>query len=329
LFLAAALDVALRHLVWRDAWAWSARAGATAIFAAVVGWALWPSVASYGLDLGNLQRAARGESLRLSEAKRITLLKTSAAHWLRRLSPDTAGFLDRTLQPEYGVLTSRSDGHVFLYSGRRPVVQGVIGEASSELVDRYYSSTNETEAVSILRELGVRYVVASAGEDRRLDDYGPRSMFAHLGLVPGRLEGVAGSGSTEREVPATYLAHHRLIYETPQLAGLTGEVRSYYKLYEVVPGARVEGSAPPGTRVEARLRLLAEPDGELLFRAVSVADASGRFALTVPYPTEPFSDFMRSADSYELVSPLGGASFRVSEAAVRGGDVVEGPPLRR
>jgi hypothetical protein len=140
---------------------------------------------------------------------------------------------------------------------------------------------------------------------------------------------VAGSGSTKREVPATYLAHHRLIYQTPQLAGLTSEVRSHYKLYEVVPGARVEGSAPPGTRVEARLRLLAEPNGGLLFRAVSEADASGRFALTVPYPNEPFSDYIRSADSYELVSPLGRASFRVSEAAVRGGDVVEGPLLRR
>jgi hypothetical protein len=91
----------------------------------------------------------------------------------------------------------------------------------------------------------------------------------------------------------------------------------------------VEGSAPPGTRVETRLRLSAEPGGELLFVAVAEASASGRYALTVPYPNEPFSEGMRSADSYRLLSALGETSFRVSDAAVRGGSVIEGPSLAR
>jgi asparagine N-glycosylation enzyme membrane subunit Stt3 len=231
------------------------------------------------------------------------------------------------------VLALASDGHVFEYTGRRPVVQddfgNVFGEANFELADRYYSSHSEPEAVSILEELGVRYVVASAAETRRVGGYGLRSMFARLNVPQRNPERSVGSGRSESKVPVTRLAHHRLIYETPALDGRRGEARSYYKLYEVVSGARVEGSAPPGTRVEARLRLSAEPEGELLFLAVAEAGASGRYALTVPYPNEPFSEGMRSADFYRLVSALGETSFRVSEAAVRGGEVIEGPSLAR
>ena len=97
----------------------------------------------------------------------------------------------------------------------------------------------------------------------------------------------------------------------------------------MVPGARVEGSAPPGTLVEAQLPLYAEPSGDLRFVAAAQADASGRYALTVPYPNEAFSKGMRSADSYTLKSALGEARFRVSEAAVRAGDRIEGPSLAR
>jgi asparagine N-glycosylation enzyme membrane subunit Stt3 len=334
LFLAAALDIVFRRLVWRAAWPLPARTAAVAIFAAMVGWALWPSLASYGVDLVNLQRASRDEPLRLLEAKRIGLLKTAAAAWLRRLSPETVGFFDRALQPEYAVLAPRSDGHVIEYAGRRPVVQGDFGNnfsgANFELADRYYASDSETEAVSVLEEIGARYVVASAAEiPARIGSYGPRSMFARLSLPQDEPARSVGSDRLQSQVPVTRLAHHRLIYETPALDGTRGEARSYYKLYELVIGARVEGSAPPGTRVEARLRLSAEPKGELLFLAVAEAGASGRYALTVPYPNEPFSEGMRSADSYTLVSALGETSFRVSEAAVRGGEVVEGPSLAR
>jgi len=333
LFLAAALEVVFRRLVWRDAWSLPARAGAVAIFAAVVGWALWPSLASYGVDVVNLQHASRGEPLRLVEAKHSLRLKTSAAQWLRRHSPDTAGFFDRTRQPEYAVLAPRSDGHVFRYTGRRPVVQSdfgnAFGQANFELADRYYSSRSEPEAVSILEEMGVRYVVASSSETPRVGGYGLRSMSARLSLPQGSTEQSVDSGMSESKVPVTRLAHHRLIYESATFDGRRGEARSDYKLYEVVPGARVEGRAPPGTRVEARLRLSAEPEGEVLFLAASEADASGRYALTVPYPNEPFSQGMRSADFYTLVSALGETSFSVSEAAVRGGEVIEGPSLAR
>jgi len=154
-------------------------------------------------------------------------------------------------------------------------------------------------------------------------------MFARLSLLQGNPERSVGSGRSGNKVPVTRLAHHRLIYETAALDGRRGEAGSYYKLYEVVSGARVEGSAPPGTRVEARLGLFAEPKGEWLFVAVAEAGASGRYALTVPYPNEPFSEGMRSADSYSLVSALGETSFRVSEASVRGGEVIEGPSLAR
>ena len=154
-------------------------------------------------------------------------------------------------------------------------------------------------------------------------------MLARLSLPQGSSAQSVNSGKSQSMVSVTSLSHHRLIYETEAFDERRGEAPSYYKLYEVVSGARVEGRAPPGTQVAARLRLSAEPDGELLFLALAVADASGHYALIVPYPNEPFSKDVQSADSYELVSALGEARFRVSEAAVRGGELIEGPSLAR
>ncbi len=50
LLLAAALDAAFRHAVWRDGWGWPTRFGAAVVYVAVVAWALWPSVAMYAVE---------------------------------------------------------------------------------------------------------------------------------------------------------------------------------------------------------------------------------------------------------------------------------------
>jgi asparagine N-glycosylation enzyme membrane subunit Stt3 len=60
------------------------------------------------------------------------------------------------------------------------------------------------------------------------------------------------------------------------------------KIYEIVRGAVLSGTALPGAQVEARLDLRAAASGETIaYRRAAQADAQGRFLITVAYPTEP------------------------------------------
>jgi dolichyl-diphosphooligosaccharide--protein glycosyltransferase len=331
LTMALALTVAFQRIALLGRQTPLLRAAATVAFAAVLGWSLLPVFTSYGLDLVNLQRSVRGETLQLARIKRVLLLKTAAAYWLRRVSPSTSGYFDQSVEPEYSVLTPWSDGHVFRYRARRPVNQdnfgNDVGSENFELAERYYSLPNEAEAVAILEQMGARYVVASAIEVRRVGGYGLRSMFARLSLPEGGPKRELGRGDEARRLAVTRLVHHRLIYETAPFEGAPGDGRSYYKLYELVPGARVSGSAPAGTLLEARLSLFPALGGELLFVTAAQTDASGRYSLTVPYPNARFSEGVRSGEFYSLNSPAGSAQFTVSERAVRSGEAVEGPSL--
>ena len=324
LLLALALDLLRRRLA-------PLRVAAIPVFAAIVGVALWPSIASYGVDVANLQAAARGEAPYRVYSKRLLLLSSSATHWIRRLTPPTRGYLDPDLEPEYAVLAPWDLGHSVKYYGRRPVNVDNFGDDVARenfgIVDQYFQTDRESDAIAIARQLGARYVLVSAVEVRRTGGYGLRSMFARLSLPDPGPRRMVGKGAAARELQILRLVNHRLIFETRPFKGRPGEERSYYKLYELVEGARVEGAAPPGTVVEARLVLSPRFGGELLFVTAGKADEFGRYQLTLPYPNEPFSEAMAVEDSYELSSRLGRARMRVREAEVRSGATVEAPPL--
>jgi hypothetical protein len=64
-------------------------------------------------------------------------------------------------------------------------------------------------------------------------------------------------------------------------------VPSSVKIYEIVAGARLHGRTVPGGRVVAELPLeAAATRRHFRYRTTARADASGDFALRVPYPTE-------------------------------------------
>ncbi|HEY4187306.1 MAG TPA: hypothetical protein VGP07_19675, partial [Polyangia bacterium] len=90
------------------------------------------------------------------------------------------------------------------------------------------------------------------------------------------------------------------------------------KIFEQVPGARLIGTAPAGTTVEARLDLSAREGGaRVAYRRTATADVTGQFELLVPYPTEPDAPYtdVVAAGPYELVAagaPLGHASVPAS-----------------
>jgi dolichyl-diphosphooligosaccharide--protein glycosyltransferase len=59
----------------------------------------------------------------------------------------------------------------------------------------------------------------------------------------------------------------------------------YVKIYEVVKGATIRGSAPAGTSVTASVDL-GVGSHNFTYRQTAVAGADGTYAMTVPYPTE-------------------------------------------
>ncbi len=168
-------------------------ATAAGLSLAVLVYAVAPVARDYAAHVTNAARALRGEPPRARYWERSQRILANVARWLGAYSPETAGYLDDSQRPEYGVLAPWGDGHVLRYLARRPMVQDNFGDdvgpRNFALAERYFSAPSETEAVGILEELGVRYVVVRGGGSGQGRGYDSRSMFARLQF----LRGVSGS----------------------------------------------------------------------------------------------------------------------------------------
>jgi dolichyl-diphosphooligosaccharide--protein glycosyltransferase len=289
-----------------------------------------PVAAFYARPLANLRRAARGEAPLVRGWLRTQRGLVPVARWLRSHSPPTAGWLDPAAQPEYGVLAPWGDGHLLRYVARRPMVQDNFGDdvgaRNFALAERYFAAESEAEALAILRELRVRYVVVRGAGSGHGAGYGPASLFARLHRLKGSSGSFgAGEGREPLRVPA--LERHRLLLDTEGRDARAGESRPAYKLFEVVPGARVVGRAAPGALVTARLAVREGAAGRFFWSAEATADAEGRYALTLPYANRGAATDVRPAPSYELRSGDARGALVVEEAAVRDGATLPGPDL--
>jgi hypothetical protein len=248
----------------------------------------------------------------------------AAALWLRGASPPTSGFLDASLRPEYGVLTSWDDGHLVRYRAERPTVQDNFGSFADrrayELARDYFDVEDEEVAYRTALELGARYTIASAQGSGQALPPSPKSVGRRL----WRLLGNAGPDS-----PA--LARHRLLWvgalsREPRPSGVPAPDR--VAIFEIVPGAWVEGEAEPGARVELELRL-SRGVGHVRYDASATASREGRYGVRLPYPTDaPVSTEVRAEGPYQVRSGGRSGALDLREADVRAGATVRGPSLR-
>jgi asparagine N-glycosylation enzyme membrane subunit Stt3 len=275
--------------------------------------ALLPAAFAHRAELVQSLASRRGAELVLHPIVRDQLLVRRVADWLKRETPETEGYLDASLRPEYGVLISWDAGHLLRYYGERPLVQDSFGpwggRSGFDAARRYYEAEDEAEAVAIADGLGARYVVASPK--------GSGQVKPSLASMARRLVLVRREGGALGFYGAA-LSHHRLVYLTDDsdLKRAPGRPPRRVAVYEIVPGARVVGVAPAGesVRFELMLRL---PGQEPIFYAASArADASGRYDVRLPYPADP-----------GYVARLGPERrvLAVSEADVREGRTLEGP----
>ena len=238
---------------------------------------------------------------------------------VRRLTPETSGYLGGDRGPEYGLISPANLGHAIQYEARRPTATDpfwwYIGPENWDRSMAFQEARDEAAALQGAEALGAPYVVTS-------EEALPSS-------VVGRLHFRDGSGSASR--PG--LGHFRLLAESAGgglgLGSIFQQSRPdtvAYKLFQIVPGARLEVQTEPGTRVAARIDLQTNQGREFSYRTFAEADESGRAVLSLPYATE------RSRDPESRVGALSVYGIRFADQSrslrVREADVMEGRRLR-
>jgi asparagine N-glycosylation enzyme membrane subunit Stt3 len=204
------------------------------------------------------------------------------AQMAREVTPETAGFLDATRAPEYGLLVPPGRGHVFTYVSRRPVPANNLGPYLDpelyQLAQSFYGVEPAAEALDLLEALELRYFVTALNTARKgsfaaavhhFNDGSPlapsrpstgRIRLITQGPVNGRPFRMLGPAGRRVEIPA-------------------------YKLFEVVEGAVLVGQAAANATITAEVTL-ATPLGRTRYRVSQQVDAAGRFRLRVPYPSD-------------------------------------------
>jgi dolichyl-diphosphooligosaccharide--protein glycosyltransferase len=244
---------------------------------------------------------------------RRQLVVRQAADWLKQNTPTTRGYLDSSQEPEYGVLTSWDTGHLLRYYAERPMVQDNFGpwggRAGFDAARRYFEAHDEAEALAIAERLGVRYVVSLPKGSGQVK---PSLQSMTRRLLVLRQEGGAlafnGAG----------LGRHRLVHlvDDGDPGPSSGQAPRRVGVYEIVPGAHVQGTAPAGEAIRLELLLRLPEQAPIFYVATARADASGRYAVHLPYPSD--AGYVVRMGSERRV-------LRVDEADVREGRTLAGP----
>ena len=150
-------------------------------------------------------------------------------------------------------------------------------------------------------------------------------MFASLYYFDGSASEAGEGLPAGLRLPA--LERHRLVYESTLKLALAPDAPAFYKVFEHVAGARVEGSAPPQASVEARIGLRTNRGRELVVRTRATADSAGRYRLRLAYSNRGAPPSVRTAPAWELACGDERAQLVVEESQVRSGAALAGPPL--
>ncbi len=230
-----------------------------------------------------------------------------------------------------GVAAPWTWGHWIEVLGRRPVATNGFGtyveEAGFWELEETFNHGTERQLLAVMDRRDLGYVMCGALTLLASDPAHPDvqiSAFAEgvlskefMTRVPLAPLVISGSG-----VPASGVRH--LEHLLPRFASRQVVMGLKFPLpavwdYERVAGATLEGSAPPGARVEADLDFH-ENGRPHVWRAWADADPGGRFAITVPVPTN-FTRPTLTTEARWSVSAAGGPAVEVEvpEAAVRSG----------
>jgi asparagine N-glycosylation enzyme membrane subunit Stt3 len=205
-----------------------------------------------------------------------------ALAWLRDHSDSPGDAWRADARPAWSVMAPWGFGHEVLVLGRRAnVASPFIAPGETEgLTDvlRFFLATSPAEGEALLEAHEARWVLTVPMPPATLAKYA-RVLGLDPASVPlGSTAAVAlheRNGSAVAEAPQAWDGL-RLVFVADG-----GEA----KLFERVPGARLEGVATPGSEVLLRVDLDVAGSGWRWF-ALARADGAGRFAIRVPYATD-------------------------------------------
>ncbi len=256
-----------------------------------------------------------------------------AGRWIAKHTPRTSGYLEPELQPEYAVLTSWATGHLLRYRSERPMIQDNFGPSagrqSFESAQAYFAEHDEVAAIRILEQLGVRYVVGGQRGGGLTGIVEPGTMANRLGKAFGSLTRL------KRGYFTPGLSRHRLIFHAhtaPPNRGPGGlsVPRPFASLgvWEIVPGAQIEGHAEPGAIILLSLGLATTSGARHTYHRRTVADEQGGYRFVVSYSTDvQFSPDVGVNRAYLLGSPRSREKLAVREEDVLSGVAIRGPDL--
>jgi len=141
----------------------------------------------------------------------------------------------------------------------------------------------------------------------------------------GDLAEIAAMTPTNPAFFTPALQHYRLVHESE--SAVTSSGQKLVKTFEHVPGAVVQGSAAPGTRVVAQVPIMTNRNRAFLYQQSNITDEQGQFTLVLPYSTEGPIEGATNFDTkpmsaYQLNVGDRQAELRVPEDYVLSGEVI-------
>ena len=266
--------------------------------------------------------------------------------WMRDRTPRTSDYLKPDGKPEYGVLADCAFGHWITAVAERPNFCNPFHLApwhAKPILESalFYLSEEEGLLLDALDRNRLRYVLvfdleASIPEYARLAKRRPadylvsdpatgrsspaprlfRTLMGRLALADGS-EVQAGADS----VPA--LTGFRLVHESPEIRsglapGPAGDPRNpRVKIFERVPGARLEGSTDPGSEVRVDIQVTTDAGRAFPYTSRTPAAADGIFSVVVPYATGTSGNV--SASAARVTTSKCVREIALTEAEVLGG----------
>lgn len=258
---------------------------ATSFATALVLATAWPALAQFHAPRVVSSVAELRNAGQAAPFARSTIAATLATFLreVRSRTPETSGYAGGDPGPEYGVLAHPNLGHAIQYEARRATATdpfwAYIGRENWARTDALMNARSESEAVELALELDGRYVITMRNLPR--------------GSVLDQLHERDGSSKAAGRA----LGRFHLVSEAPMGLPSLGEILDPgrarrgppYKLFEIVPGARLAFDCDPSLYARASARLVSPTGRAFDWTSVARADEAGRVGLRVPWWTEPAS----------------------------------------
>jgi asparagine N-glycosylation enzyme membrane subunit Stt3 len=244
------------------------------------------------------------------------------AELIREVTPETSGYFEAGVEPEYSVMSLPSHGHVIHYAARRPTPANNFGPyldaEKVEIVNAAYNAPGEAEVVELLDSVRARYWMTSEAFWLREGSF---VHFLHRG--DGVRWSVFNSAQNLRLVAESLPGTRPTFASFPSGAP---ERITPYKLWERVEGALLLVQTNAAERVRVELDVVTNTGRPFRYAAATRADAQGVARLRVPYSTENRAQgksiITHAASLYTVASADHRLSIAVADAQVLRGATI-------